>query len=241
MGYCVYCHTNLTNGKKYYGITRQAPEKRWQKGAGYKGTYFGNAIAKYGWDGFLHTVLFRDLSKEEACKIEIDLISKYKTSNRNFGYNVALGGQTCDVITGKSGENHPNHKRVKMIDAKTNEVIRVFGSQSTAAKELGISRKGITKACQGISCTYMGYVWEYADIEYAKPIHNGAGNYDHSMQRKPIIVIDIDGTEHHFKSINDASLKFGISHSNISRFLTGIRKDKSGRRWSYAFIESKAK
>ena len=61
----VYVHTNITNGKKYVGITSRSVERRWQNGNGYnKGTVFRNAIDKYGWDGFRHDVLYSGLSED---------------------------------------------------------------------------------------------------------------------------------------------------------------------------------
>lgn len=76
----VYVHWIELNGviKRYIGITHhQNPEKRWQKGNGYKshGKYtksgksrkpndsrFYNAILKYGWDNFTHEILFKNLT-----------------------------------------------------------------------------------------------------------------------------------------------------------------------------------
>lgn len=235
MGYSVYCHTNKTNGKKYIGLTKQKPERRWQKGYGYINTYFGNAIEKYGWDGFIHEVLYTGLTKEEACKKEIELIALYHTAERECGYNISFGGETCDAIIYKKGEEHPNHKKVKMIDPKTKQILKVFGSQSDAARELGISRKGITKACRGINATYQGYIWEYADYDYKKLEHNGAGNYDHKKQRKAIKMIDENGKEHIYNSIKEAAQELNIKRSNISRYILGMRNDSNGRKWSYAF------
>ena len=102
--YIVYMHT-CPNGKKYIGITSQAPERRWQKGKGYaygSSPYVYNAIEKYGWENIKHEILFRDLTKEEAEQKEIELIKEYKTSQRKYGYNIDLGGSSC----GKHSEEY---------------------------------------------------------------------------------------------------------------------------------------
>lgn len=94
--YIVYMHT-CPNGKKYVGITSQAPERRWQKGKGYaygSNPYFYNAIEKYGWENIKHEILFRDLTKEEAEQKEVELIAKHRTIERKYGYNIDLGGST---------------------------------------------------------------------------------------------------------------------------------------------------
>jgi hypothetical protein len=98
----VYVHTNKVNNKKYFGITCQAPQKRWGKdGCNYLRQYkngkymhaaFACAILKYGWAGFCHEILFEGLSETEAKRIEKDLIAKYNTTHSDFGYNLTLGG-----------------------------------------------------------------------------------------------------------------------------------------------------
>lgn len=91
--YSVYCHLNKINGKRYFGITKQQPEKRWgRNGRNYKNQAFYNAIQKYGWDNFEHIILFTNVSKEFAENKEIELISEFKTFNCDYGYNLALGG-----------------------------------------------------------------------------------------------------------------------------------------------------
>lgn len=91
--YYVYMHVNKINNKKYIGITKNKPEDRWQNGKGYKKQAFYKAIQKYGWDNFYHIILFDNLSEEEACKKEIELIAFYKSDNKKFGYNISHGGE----------------------------------------------------------------------------------------------------------------------------------------------------
>jgi hypothetical protein len=78
--YCIYCHTNKINNKKYIGLTCQTPKDRWDSGHGYRSNrYFWSAIKKYGWHNFSHEILFDGLSQEEAKLKEIELISNYST------------------------------------------------------------------------------------------------------------------------------------------------------------------
>ena len=105
--YTVYMHITPSE-KVYIGITKQNPVKRWLNGKGYKKQeYFYNAINKYGWDNIEHKILFSGLTKKEAEEKEIELIQKYKSNNREYGYNIQNGGNT----TGK-------------LDAQTIEKIR---------------------------------------------------------------------------------------------------------------------
>ena len=90
--YKVYIHI-FPNNKVYVGMTCQEPKKRWQNGKAYKeNRHLYNAINKYGWGNIEHKILFDNLEKEEAELKEIDLISKYKANDSQYGYNIEYGG-----------------------------------------------------------------------------------------------------------------------------------------------------
>ena len=111
--YCVYKHTS-PNGKVYIGITSKIPEERWgTDGNAYKfsNSYFYSAILKYGWDNFKHEILYTGLTKEQACKIEVELIALYKANDREFGYNIFIGGNL-----GYLGGKHSEETRRKMSE-----------------------------------------------------------------------------------------------------------------------------
>jgi len=93
--YTVYMHINKINQKKYIGITSQPVNRRWRsRGQGYKQcTLFYRAIQKYGWDEFEHIILYTDLSEDEAKKKERELISKYHSNEKAYGYNLTDGGE----------------------------------------------------------------------------------------------------------------------------------------------------
>lgn len=92
--YTIYKHI-FPNNKIYIGITNQKPSNRWKNGNGYKKqSLIFNAINKYGWEEIQHIILFTNLNKKEAEEKEIYLISKYKSNDRQYGYNVSNGGNT---------------------------------------------------------------------------------------------------------------------------------------------------
>ena len=87
------------------------PYRRWEYGNGYKhNQYFDRAIRRYGWDNFEHQILYSGLSKEDAEAKERELINRYHTTNRDFGYNLTSGGEV--------GKRHSPESRDKMSKAK---------------------------------------------------------------------------------------------------------------------------
>ena len=127
--YTVYKHTS-PSGKVYIGITHLKPEKRWNSGRGYKGNiHFTNAINKYGWDNFKHEILFENLSKEEACQKEIELIAFYKSNDKKLGYNQSIGGEInsgwhlSDEAKRKISENNARFNLGKHLSEETKKKI----------------------------------------------------------------------------------------------------------------------
>lgn len=109
----VYLHI-FPNGKRYIGITSKKPAERWGRlGNGYRTQpIIYSAIQKYGWNNIQHIVLFSELSKEAAHEYEVSLISKYKTTDIQYGYNLSLGGygaygvKRSDETKKKISQNH---------------------------------------------------------------------------------------------------------------------------------------
>lgn len=134
--YSVYKHTDKTNGKVYIGITSRPPEERWgYHGAGYqprkKGSSpFYNAILKHGWENFEHEILFSGLSKKEAEEIEIELISKYHSDEREYGYNIEHGGNASGKLS--------DAQRKAVHDSWQDE-----NAREKRAKKISNSRKGM--------------------------------------------------------------------------------------------------
>lgn len=92
--WCVYKHTNKTNGKVYIGITSKSPTERWGYGRGYHhNAHMTSAIEKYDWDGFTHEVLVQGLSQDDALDLERKLIAEYQSADRRYGYNIEAGGR----------------------------------------------------------------------------------------------------------------------------------------------------
>lgn len=90
--YKIYMHKNKINNKVYIGMTKLDVKKRWANGKGYiSNKKFYSDIVKYKWDNFEHIILFSNLEKKEAEQKEIELIKKYKSNFKKYGYNVSKG------------------------------------------------------------------------------------------------------------------------------------------------------
>ena len=129
--YYVYVHTNKSNGKKYFGITNNISTRWGHNGNQYIDSScraFGNAVKKYGWDGFTHEILHSHISRDEACRLEKYYISEFKTNiyrhGNKYGYNLTDGGEGGGSYdrTGEHnpfyGKNHTEETKQKLSDAK---------------------------------------------------------------------------------------------------------------------------
>ena len=89
-------HTNLTNQKKYVGITHVSPKTRWSNGTGYqKNEKFYKDIQIYGWDGFSHEIVENNLTYLEARELETKLIKQYDSVKH--GYNNTYSNLTDNI------------------------------------------------------------------------------------------------------------------------------------------------
>lgn len=97
--YSLYIHTNKINGKRYIGITKQDPERRWGvNGSHYKESpHLYSAIQKYGWDNFEHEIVHSGMTRDDACLLEKHYISHFKSQDRRYGYNSFEGGSAPTI------------------------------------------------------------------------------------------------------------------------------------------------
>lgn len=241
--YTVYKHTT-PSGKVYIGITQQKPTDRWKNGRGYnKGQLFSKAIAKYGWDNIKHEILFQNLSKEDACEKEIEMIAKYHSNISENGYNVLEGGicsppsaearkKSSEVMKAKwqdadFRENTCSHMKGKKRSEKARENIGVAQRkrfENISEREMVSQRQlGTKRTEEAKRKTSESLKRHYEDAESIKRLietHPG----------KKIMCLE---TGEVFGSIRRASVKYNISHYSISEVCKGNRKTAGGYRWSF--------
>ena len=137
----MYVHT-FPNGKKYVGITNDI-STRWNYGYGYEDQpYMWYAICKYGWDNVQHEIIAENLTREEACALEIATIAKLKSNDPKFGYNLTSGGEGY-TPSEETKRKISEAQKGKRVSAETRK------KQSIAAKRRSLtcpppSRKGCT-------------------------------------------------------------------------------------------------
>ena len=239
--YRVYKHTNRENGKVYIGITGGAPENRWAKGVRYRANaHFTNAIKKYGWDGFDHEILLDGLTCKAASEKERELIAHYNSTNRECGYNIALGGIGRESVSDETrekmreahlGERNHNYGKPKSDDVrrKVSESNKKHWSENPRPKgykrppevlqKMSASRTGCTTAWKG------GHHKEETRRKIAE-----------SNSKKPVLCIE---TGIIYPSAKVAAVTTGACESSIGDVCNKRRKrvTAGGYHWRFAMEE----
>lgn len=184
--YSVYMFIFPSN-KVYVGLTKQSVKDRWRNGNAYSHSVFvNNAIKKYGWENIEKVVLYDDLTREQAMQKEIELIEWFNSTNREFGYNLSIGGESksgvpmseetkdylrclrlgttlSEETKRKIGErelgaNNPMARKVICL-----ETMKVYDTLTQAQKETGATK--ISDCCRHTKKhkSSNGLHWEYYD------------------------------------------------------------------------------
>lgn len=222
--YTVYVHIS-PNKKRYVGITKQEPRKRWAYGKGYRKnqSLFYNAIQKYGWENFEHYILFEGVSKDFAIKKERELIKLWKTNNRKYGYNITLDGEgVCGIAREES------YKPVDLYDLEGN-FIKGFISMTEASYYLfgnAIEVRNISKCCYGMCVTVKNkYIFRLKGENFDKYRTN-------HIDKVKVCQYDLNGNLLKiYNSIKEA--EFLTNTNNISLVCIGKRISANGYIWRY--------
>ena len=217
-------HEHRETGKKYIGITGNKPEYRWNNGKGYSSGYFRNAIDKHGWDAFRHEILYTRLTKEEACKLEQELIAKYQTNNPEYGYNCSIGGEMSALGCHWSLKEDTKQK---MRKPKSEE----------HRKHISKARKGVSVNGEHLSEEHRRKISEAGKGKRLSAEHkaklSGANNYNSKRvgqyDDKTGVLIAI------WDSTGQAAKELNISQQNISACCLHKPKRRTvgGFRWEY--------
>ena len=104
MGY-IYKITNIVNNKLYIGQTRKTIEERFQmhikKAKQHTNRYLYDAMNKYGYDNFIPSEI-EECDDSLLDEREIYWIAYYNTTNKQYGYNMTIGGGGGDTWGGIS-------------------------------------------------------------------------------------------------------------------------------------------
>ena len=227
MDNCFYIYQHICpNGKVYIGQTGRLPEDRWCNGNGYRGsTIFYNAIKKYGWNNIKHIVLFENLSKEDADRIEIELIKKYQ--EQGICYNIREGGNG-DI---------PH----RFNNRKTSEETKRKQSLAHMGRKLSEEHKAkIRESCKGINLGRRHSIETRLKIGN-RPYPCGKDNHmfgKHILDYQKDLISEANGIKHKITYIPTGEVYVG-SINRCVEWINNYYKISKGQ--GYKFITNKVK
>lgn len=229
--YSVYIHT-FPNEKKYVGVTSWKPELRWgANGGNYKNPYMKNAIQKYGWDNVEHKIVAEGLTIDEASKMEKELIQKYNSADREFGYNISLGGIERKICSEETKEKLRQANIGKVMSEESRKKISIFqkGQKRTEEAKHNMSIAQKKSFANGNNAMH-------SPEARAKAAHKLKGKKpsEYSIQRAneaKFHAVKNMQTGVVYPSIKAACEDTGLNRSTIIRHCNGTLKKQ---KWQYA-------
>ena len=254
--YYLYYHKNpLTKELFYVGIGTN--KRAWDFTSG-RNSHYKNYIKKYGRP--IVDIIKENLTKEESCSLERELISKYGRKgieSEGILLNKSIGGEVIAL-----GNKFTEEQKQKLVQAKTGQKYniskeRIHGNKGKPKPEGFMSDEMKEKISKGNKGKVHSKVHKNKGIPISeetkqkisksnsKPKPPGFGNLikskvDYKLigekNSKPILQLDKNfNLIQEFKSIKEALLFFGKSTNNscITACLKGRQKTAFNYIWKY--------
>jgi group I intron endonuclease len=201
------------SGKRYIGITRRRPSKRFDGGRGYQHSpHMKAAIEKYGWENFAHVILASGLTQLEAELDEVSYIAVYHTTDPSRGYNVTSGGKHAGEITPEA-----RSRLSERMKSEQNPVYR-FGGPMAGKKHTEEAKRKMSEAAKKrhVPCSETRRL---------------ALRHAHSYEKRAVLCIETGKT---FEGIHEAAEAHGLMATKICAVCKGKRHTTGGFHWEYA-------
>lgn len=228
----IYCFTNKINNKKYVGQTQQTLKQRISNHLSKtnKKYYFQNALLKYGIDNFDIEIL-EAISADTKSNLKLKLntrekfyISKYKTTDHNYGYNLTKGGECASIKNGR---------KIYQFDLLTGKLLKEYDSMAEAAKAVNGSEDTNNIYICALHQTKQayGFMWEFNSECHRKYVIDSIERPD---QRKVVIQYDIFGNIiKKWNSIKEASKYCNVDSTTIVQCCQGKVSTIKNQVWRY--------
>lgn len=232
--YTVYCHTNKLNGKRYFGITSMRPEVRWGNGNNYRSSrHFNFAIEKYGWDGFIHEVIAEGLTKEEACQMEQELISEYRTTDDRYGYNLSTGGESGAagvVVSAETRAKRAASSKGRKVSEETRKKLSQAAKGRTFSSET-LAKMSAAKKGKPLSKEHAKKIGDANKGKFMSEESKAKIRESRRHMMKPVYCLETGVV---YESISEAARQLGLERTNLKATLKGKHKHCGGYHFEYA-------
>lgn len=235
---CIYCFTNKLNGKKYIGQTtnfnRRLSEHKCRSGK--DNLPFHNAINKYGINNFIVEILLENIeSQDELNKYEKFFIEKYKTGDKEYGYNIAEGGSKGNVFEYMTEEkfneftNKIKQKSCEMWNKRTEEEKReIINKIANSNRGKTVSEETKQKISNSLKKAYQeGKI---------TPHNKGKGKKDKKMtvkKERGVIKYNEKTKSYTFYPTSSSTEKDGFDGSCVCKCCKGQRNSHGGYKWFF--------
>jgi len=232
----VYIFRNTVNDKLYIGQTIRDLNKRIYR---HKYNAFNlmsdlplyKSIRKHGFDNF--EILYYKTKVELLDHLEIFLINKFNTTDKNYGYNICFGGNS------RKGFKHTEEAKRKIGQASANrEIKRGHHLSENHKRNISEGNKGKIVSKETCNKIKMGLAKHYDNnLDREKHRIHKLGSLNPASKYNEDLIIKIK-TDFHVKSKTkkEISENYNIPYSTCANILNGYRWAHIGINTPYAKI-----